>query len=63
VTGIFRGESSAPRVCVKEVSAAVIEDSGRWKAGFRLGIILGVRTRTDGLVVARLEVEVEVEVW
>lgn len=62
VTGMFRGESSAVRVCVNEVSAAVMEDSGRWKAGFRLGIMFGVRTRTEGLVAARLEAEVEVEV-
>lgn len=32
-----------------EESADTIEDSGRWKAGLRLGIIEGVRTKTEGL--------------
>ena len=47
-TGISKGASSADNTDVKEESAAFMEDSGRWKAGFRLGIIEGVRTRTEG---------------
>jgi hypothetical protein len=35
---------------VKEVSAETIADSERWKAGFRLEIMEGVRTRTEGLI-------------
>lgn len=45
-----RGWSSEERTEVKEESAETIADSGRWKAGFRLEIIEGVRTRTEGLV-------------
>jgi hypothetical protein len=33
---------------VNDDRAAQIADSGRWKAGFRLDIIEGVRTSTDG---------------
>lgn len=49
VTGIPRGWSSEERTEVKEERAETIADSGRWKAGFRLDIIEGVRTRTEGL--------------
>jgi hypothetical protein len=49
VTGIASGESSAFNTWVADSKAATIEDSGRWKAGLRLDIIDGVRTRTDGL--------------
>jgi len=48
-TGISSGASSADNTEVKELRAAQIVDSGRWKAGFRLDIMEGVRTRTDGL--------------
>jgi hypothetical protein len=44
-----RGESSEERTDVKEESAATMLDSGAWKAGDKLGIIEGVRTRTEGL--------------
>jgi hypothetical protein len=33
---------------VNDDRAAHMADSGRWKAGFRLGIMEGVRTRTEG---------------
>lgn len=36
-------------------SAAQIEDSGKWNAGLRLGIIEGVMTRTEGLVAGGAE--------
>lgn len=36
------------RTLVKDVSAETRSDSGAWKAGERLEIIEGVRTRTDG---------------
>lgn len=48
VTGISRGDSSDDRTEVKAFSAAIVRDSGRWKAGFRLEIMLGVKTRIDG---------------
>jgi len=51
VTGISRGASSEDRTLVKAVSADTQADSGRWKAGFKLEIIDGVRTRTEGLAV------------
>jgi len=51
VTGISRGASSEDNTLVKAVSAETQADSGRWKAGFKLDIIDGVRTRTEGLVV------------
>ena len=49
MTGISRGANSADNTDVNDDSAAQIADSGRWKAGFRLEIIDGVRTSTDGL--------------
>lgn len=49
VTGMERGASSAERTLVKDVRAAMMLDSGAWKAGERAGIIEGVRTRTLGL--------------
>lgn len=49
VTGISSGESSAETTLMEEVRAATILLSGRWKAGLRLEIMFGVRTRTDGL--------------
>lgn len=42
------GESSAVRTEVKEDRAATMLDSGAWKGGDRLEMMLGVRTRTDG---------------
>ena len=42
------GLSSADKTEVREERAATSEDSGRWKAGLREGIIEGVRTRTEG---------------
>jgi len=50
VTGIPSGCSSEVRTEVNDVSAETIADSGRWKAGFRLEIMEGVRTRTEGLI-------------
>lgn len=50
VTGIPRGCSSEERTVVKDERAETMADSGRWKAGFRLEIMEGVRTRTEGLV-------------
>lgn len=50
ITGISSGANSAVKTSVKLDSAAMIEDSGRWKAGRRAGIMDGVRTRTEGLV-------------
>jgi hypothetical protein len=47
-TGISSGASSADNTAVNDDRAAQIADSGRWKAGFRLDIIEGVRTSTDG---------------
>jgi hypothetical protein len=44
-----RTESSAERTEVKEVRAATRVDSGAWKAGEREGMMVGVRTRTEGL--------------
>ena len=52
VTGIPTGESSEERTEVNEDRAATMLDSGAWKAGDRLGIMDGVRTRTDGFVAA-----------
>jgi hypothetical protein len=49
VTGIPRGWSSDERTEVKDERAETIADSGRWKAGFRLEMMEGVRTRTEGL--------------
>jgi hypothetical protein len=46
-----RGASSEDNTLVKAVSADTQADSGRWKAGFKLEIIDGVRTRTEGLAV------------
>jgi hypothetical protein len=43
-----RGQSSDCRTLVKAFRAETERDSGRWKAGFRLEIILGVRTKMDG---------------
>ena len=34
---------------VNELSPAIETDSGRWNAGFRLDIIVGVKTSTLGL--------------
>jgi hypothetical protein len=48
VTGMERGESSDERTEVKAFRAETERDSGRWKAGFRLEIMLGVKTRIDG---------------
>jgi hypothetical protein len=42
------GESSEVRTAVKEDRAETILDSGAWKAGERLGMMVGVRIRTDG---------------
>lgn len=50
MTGISRGFNSAVRTAVNELRAEIMLDSGRWKAGERLAIMLGVRTRTDGLI-------------
>jgi hypothetical protein len=58
-TGMERGASSEVRVCVKDDRAAVIADSGRWKAGVREGIIVGVKTSTDGLTAANAGLVVE----
>jgi len=51
VTGMSRGASSEDRTLVKEVSADTQADSRRWKAGLKLEIIDGVRTRTEGLAI------------
>jgi hypothetical protein len=40
---------------VKLESAAQIEDSSKWNAGLRLGIMEGVMTRTEGLGAAGAE--------
>jgi hypothetical protein len=45
---MLRGASLEERTDVNEERAAIIEDSGRWNAGLRLGIMHGVNTRTDG---------------
>lgn len=44
------------RTAVKEDRAETILDSGAWKAGERLGIMVGVSIRTDGFG-ASLETE------
>jgi hypothetical protein len=49
VTGIERGRSSDVRTEVNEESAETMLDSARWKAGLRLEIMEGVRTKTEGL--------------
>lgn len=49
LTGISSGASSACKTVVNDCKAATILDSGKWKAGFRLGIMEGVSTRTEGL--------------
>jgi len=57
VTGIPSGASSEVRVCVKDVKADIIADSGKWNAGLREDIIFGVKTNTDGLAAADVGVE------
>ena len=47
-TGILSGESSERRTEVKDVRAETKSDSGAWKAGLREGMIVGVKTRTEG---------------
>lgn len=49
MTGMLRGESSEVRTEVKDVRALFIIDSGRWKEGEREEIMLGVKSRTEGL--------------
>ena len=48
VTGISNGANSALNTFVALASAEIIADSGRWNAGDKLDIILGVKKRTDG---------------
>jgi len=43
-----RGASSDLKTAVNPVSAGTRADSTEWKAGERLGIIEGVRMRTEG---------------
>lgn len=43
-----RGESSDVRVWVNVLRKDMVEDSGAWNAGDREGMILGVRTSTEG---------------
>lgn len=46
---MLSGASSAESTDVKDVSPAIMLLSGRWNAGLRLEIMLGVRTSTEGL--------------
>lgn len=43
-----RGESSVVRIWVNVLRKDVVEDSGAWNAGERDGIMLGVKTKTEG---------------
>jgi len=47
-TGMERGASSDLKTAAKPVRAGTRADSTEWKAGERLGIIEGVRMRTEG---------------